>query len=118
LGTPGGVADYEFIDEVIPNDGDYIRATAVAQKSTFGFENVSGGVVIGARVKARVLRGDTTAGQNIRFTARQGGADHDRADQAAPGNGDVEEIYDLAPDGTAWDTTKFNGVEFGVESRT
>jgi hypothetical protein len=115
-GTPGGTGDYEFIDEVQPDDGDYVRATASAQKSTYGFDDVPGGVVIGARVKARVLRGDGTAGTQIRTISRQDGADYVGATQACPADGDVEEIYNLAPDGTAWDTTKFNGVEWGVES--
>jgi hypothetical protein len=117
-GTPGGTGDFEHVDEVQPADSDYIRATAAAQKSTFGFDDVPDGVVIGARVKARVLRGDTTAGSNIRTISRQGGADYTGTTQAAPASGDIDEIYDLAPDGSAWDTTKFNGVEWGVESVT
>jgi hypothetical protein len=118
-GTPGGTNDYEHIDEVVPDDGDYIRATAAAQQSTFGFDDApADGVVIGARVKARVLRGDTTAGANIRTLGRQGGTTYAGTTQAAPADGDVDEIYDLAPDGSAWDTAKFNGVEWGVEAVT
>lgn len=118
-GTPGGAGDFEHIDEVQPDDGDYVRATAAAQKSTYGFTTApTTGKVIAARVKARVLRGDATAGVNIRTISRQSAVDYVGATQAAPADGDVDEIYDLAPDGTAWDTSKFDAVEFGVESVT
>jgi len=115
-GSPGGASDFNYIDEVPPVDGDYVQATATLQRSTYTFEDVTEGAVLGAKVQARVIRGDTAAGDGIRTVARQGGVDYDGAVQSAPSSGGIFEIWKTAPDGTAWDTTKFNGVEFGVES--
>jgi len=117
-GSPGGASDFNYVDEVPPDDGDYVRATAAAQTSTYTFENESTDTVIGVRVKARVLRGDASAGVNMRFVARQGGVNYVKGIQPAPTEGPVDDLWSTAPDGTAWDNTKFNGVEFGVRSVT
>lgn len=110
--------DFTDIDELPASDSDFIQATAVGQISQFGFGALVDERVYCVRMMARMTRVGTTAGANVRTSLRLSAVDYTGADTPAPGDGDNEWLFQQAPDSTAWDKTKFDGTEFGLESRT
>lgn len=120
-GSPGGAADYEYIDEVPPDDGDYIEATATSQASTFTFETADPEfVVLAAKWKGRFLRSGTLAGANMNIRQRDVSAatDYDTADIAVPGDGYIFGTFDEKPGGGSWTNADWDDTEWGVVSKT
>lgn len=119
-GSPGGVNDYEYIDEVPPGDGDYIQATATGQASTFGYESATSSKVLACKWKGRFLRSGTDAGANMNVRRRDVSAatDYDTADISVPGDGYIREVFPEKPGGGTWTEADFNDTEWGVVSKT
>ena len=103
---------YTDIDERPGSDTDKITATAVAQQSTFTFPAIAAENVYGVKLLARVTRSGTDAGANIGLVAVNG-SDDEVATMAAPGDGDVQHIFQAAPDATDWSPASFDATEFG-----
>lgn len=110
----GGFGD---IDERPCSDADKITATAAGEESTFTFDPIDADNVFGAKMLARVTRTGTDAGANILLNCREGGTE-DGATMAAPGDGDVQHIFQTASDGSDWSAVSFDASRFGFIAAT
>jgi len=115
----GWSGTYADIDEVPADDTAFASAAAADDHSSFTIPALTGTAqaVIHVSVLARVLKGDSTAGDNIEVELDDGVAPASVA-LPAPGDGDVTVNFDLAPDGGDWSVAKLDAVEFGFYSRT
>lgn len=112
---------YTDIDEVPPNDTDFISSTTVNEVSTFGHTTVSNPLVLFAQTKWRVTRTGTVAGSNMQIRKASISTPATFADESshvAPGDGNVLAQHHTAPDGSSWSKTLFDDTEFGPVSRT
>lgn len=108
---------YTDLDERPNNDADKITATAAGEVSTFTFPAIGAENVFGARLRSRVTRTGTDAGEHIGLIAING-SDDEQEDLDAPGDGDVEHIFQTAPDGSDWSPVSLDATRFGFVAVT
>jgi len=106
------------IDGIPASDANFIDTAVVDQASTFNVTAASQAQVFFAQTKARMTRTGTVAGSQVQMRIREGITDKDEVLTTAPGSGNVHQQHHTAPDGTAWDKTKFDASQFGPVSRT
>lgn len=115
----GAATSHEAVDDTTP-DGDttYISSATAGDVALHTHGDVVAGTVY-ATQSCILARKDDAGAVEIREKARQDAANYDGATVSL---GDTYLYYlnvrTTAPDGTAWDTTKFNAVEWGVERVT
>jgi len=113
-----GSNDYECVDEVpSTDDTDYIEADTVGNKSTFGITTGSLSTVKGIRVLNQVRKTDAGSRQ-ARAIVRSNGTDYNGTTVNLFDNysGECQYIWETDPDDSnAWDQTKLEAAEFGLE---
>lgn len=114
----GWTGSYTDIDELPANDSDNINTTATDTRSSFTKPAIAEDRVLGVQLMARVTRTGAAAGVNMEVYEKQGGLDTDSGIQAAPGDGDVQAIFDTQRDGSLWTASAYDAHEFGFVSRT
>ena len=110
--------DYTDIDEIPASDVDYIDVASIDQAATYAVENASQAAVHFVQSKWRMTRTGSSAGVQAQVRIRNGATDKDETITAAPGSGNIIQHHHTAPDGSAWNKTKFDASEFGMVSRT
>jgi hypothetical protein len=108
---------YADIDERPASDTDKITAAAVGDESSFTKPAIGEPNVFAVKVMARVTRTGTTAGSNL-TTKINDGAVSDEVTMAAPGDGDVQYIFDTAADGGAWSPMKYDATRIAFIAAT
>lgn len=118
--TPStGTDRFATVDEATPNsDTDYNTITGVGDKDTLNIQSLvnSGAAVKAVQTSIFCKKTDSGAG-SAAAVARQDGVDYDGTSFALGETYGYKVIqpYSLAPDGTAWDETKFNALEVGYK---
>lgn len=110
------------VNEVVGTDATVQSSGTAGQKATHAMTDVTlpAGFEIRSVFNWMRAKNDGSAPQNIKSVLRQGGVDYATGNLNGMGLGYalVGARYDLAPDGTAWDATKWNAIEAGYESAT
>lgn len=112
-------ADYTTVDEVNPNDSDYIASATAGQKSTFTFSDLpaSTNVILAVCVVTRALKDDTTT-RSYRDIVRISSTDYNgvtRETQTTARNvcGSLHEVNPATSN--PWTESEVNALEAGVE---
>lgn len=113
-GWSGSFAD---IDELPCSDTDKITASAVGNESSFLKAAVAEPNVFAVKFMARVTRTGSTAGVNISLKQNDG-VSSTLVTAPAPGDGDVQTIFQTAPDGGAWSPVKYDATRFAFVAVT
>jgi hypothetical protein len=116
-----GSNDYECVDETEPNDDtDYISSNTLNHKSIFGITTGVVGTVKGIQVN-NYCRIDEAGTRKIKPIIRSNSTDYQGTETAAIA-ADYKfesEIWETDPDDSgAWDQTKLEAAEFGLEITT
>lgn len=116
--TPLSGSNYENVDDLIPNDSDYVSSDVVGHKDSYTYENTPNGLydVLGVRLSTRARKTDPGPGL-IRPFARIDGADYpcDTKIVTTEFNTYVD-ILDVNPStGAQWSQSDIDSAEFGVE---
>lgn len=115
--TPStGMDHYALVDEIGPDDDDYLSSGTVGHREQFDHENLTTvGEVLAVQVHARALKDSGTVQLKlaaVRLTDEALSAGKDLG--IDPGY--VSEIFETAPDTAAWATAaRVNESEFGCE---
>ncbi len=119
--TPTGQAtNIACVDEAVPNDDtDYVLASAADLVDKYATANIT--VPTNYAIVAAIpiaLAKVMAAGPTLKLVAADGVNSDLESAAKTPGTsyGYVWESMPLAPDGGAWDETKFNAAEFGIKS--
>ena len=116
-----GSNDYECVDEAVSNiDTDYIFSNTLNHKSIFGITTGALEIVKGIQVNNH-CRLEEAGVRKITPIVRSGGTDYSGTEKdAIAANYYFEsEVWELDPDDSgAWDQTKLEAAEFGLEITT
>jgi hypothetical protein len=113
----GGSNDYECVDENDPNsDTDYIYANVVGDISAFGITTGVLGIVKAVNL-VHVMRKDDGGDRKIKHLVRSNSIDYQGVEKSIISDYvGVDHIWELDPDDSgAWDQTKIEAAEFGLE---
>ncbi|MEQ1494501.1 MAG: hypothetical protein ABL912_01905 [Novosphingobium sp.] len=111
------LGSYADIDERPASSADKIVASAVGETSSFVKAPIGQDNVFAVKVMVNMSRTGTAAGANVIIGTKEG-ADTEGRTVPAPGSGDVQAIFQVAPDGTAWSPTKYDATEIAFTSET
>lgn len=116
----GGTGTYTAIDELPPNDSDYIDSDGVDQVYTATNSGTANDLVYSVQVSQRVMRSGSIAGENLQVVQRINSTDENypATPCAAPGDGHVIVTFDEDAEGNPWTKSRLLASEFGVISRT
>ena len=122
--TPStGSDNYALIDEVVHDDDTtYVESSTVGHKDIYGFEDVSSGYTVKAISIVTVAKKDDAGGRTIQPLSVQDSTERDvgsaitlTTSYPTTTGAASRTTLGLAPDGTAWDNTKFNACKWGFE---
>jgi len=119
---------YATIDEVTPDDSDYISASIAftAKKITFGIDSSQTGVLDGATINKVTLKWNgkftkTMGGDPFVYPLTYDGSNTDQGSGVVMDNGtydDHQADFEDAPDGGDWSKSKIDSGEFGFNTST
>ncbi|MHC4748301.1 MAG: hypothetical protein ACYTFW_00360 [Planctomycetota bacterium] len=117
--TPSAGANYQCVDEVPPNTGDYVITDVVDELDSYalGDQTLLSGQEIKAII-AQVYAKNTTGTEDIALGTRYSGVDVIGSDQQLGTSYDFYfERQTTKPGGGAWDQASLNGHETVIKSR-
>ena len=119
VGSDGNSTDnYLLVDEASPNsDTDYVESSAVGDKDTYVFGNLSpsSGTVFGVLVLPYIRKTDAGI-RKMASVARVSGTEVDSADKTlSTSYAYMPDVRETKPGGGAWTISDVNGAEFGIK---
>ena len=119
--TPSTGSNYACVDEVPPNDADYVTTNSNDQVDTYATGNLTGAIaeVKCVQVQARAVKEGTPTPTKLALVVRSGGADYASADQAVQTYfKSLSTIWETNPNtSAAWSTSEVDAMEIGIKSR-
>lgn len=119
LTATGAATNWQAVSEAANNTTTYVSTSTTAQKDYYTFQSLPAGVtsVQGVLLKARSTL-PTAGTRKLKLNLKNGASVITSALKALLLGTWAEDSFvsDTAPDGTAWDPTKVNATEGGVEA--
>ena len=120
--TPSAGANWECIDEIPPNDADYVSINAIDTTDTYVTGNLAGAIanIKCVQVQARVKTDGAPTPTNLKLVTRVNGTDYLSGDNLVPiAEKGFYNLWELNPDdAAAWEEADVNAMEVGIKSAT
>jgi hypothetical protein len=120
--TPSLAPNWDCVDEVPPDDIDYISTNAINKTDTYLMSDLIGPVssVICVQPQVEIVKEGSPTPLNINLVLRLNSTDYPSADKAVTTvvpNG-LSAIWNSNPAGGSWDESTVNNLQVGVKSKT
>lgn len=121
--TPSAGANYTCVDEIPPNDTDWVETNTINLTDTYTASDLVGVInnINCVQVQARSMREGAPTPTNADLVVRSGGTDYPSADKPPQSTfyESIFAIWEVDPaTAAAWTPTGVNNVEIGIKSKT
>lgn len=118
--TPSVGNNYACVDEIPPNDADYVSVNAVNATDTYITENLSGSIdsIKCIQVQSRSRKEGIPIPTNLKLITRVNGTNYLSGDKPVPSSMESRyNLWELNPDDSqAWEEVDINAMEIGIRS--
>jgi hypothetical protein len=119
--TPSAGANFQCVDEVPPDDADYVETNTAAILDTHGFGDLVGSIesIKCVQVHARSVKEGAPTPQNLQLAVRSGATDYFSGNKAVPAAAPkgLFNIWETDPNtAAAWLASGVNAAEFGYKA--